>query len=97
MANTTADPANRQFETKKEFAEGRRVCTRTVEHWFSAGMPHLKIGPRKSLIETAPADAWLRERFSVGSISTYRPRIRATNPKAANPQPQVEEQGTTRR
>jgi hypothetical protein len=69
------------FLTKRQYAQVRQVSTRTVEHWYAQGMPHLRIGTRKTLIEVGPADEWLRERFRVGKgIASYRPQPNATKP-----------------
>lgn len=57
------------FNSKTEYSNNRRVSIRTVTNWMAAGMPHLKCGPRKVLIETSKADEWLRNTFEV----TLRP------------------------
>lgn len=47
--------ATSTFQTKKQFARTVQMSPRTVGLWLVAGLPHLKPGPRKILIETEPA------------------------------------------
>ncbi len=80
VAPVTAATGNDGFASKVEYAKNRRVSVRTVTNWIQHGMPHLKCGHRKVLIETAKADGWLRGNFEViRRPSNYRPR---GNPEA---------------
>jgi hypothetical protein len=66
------------IQTKREFAATVRMSQRTVVGWMSRGMPHLRPGPRKILIETGPALEWLRSQCEVRARpSDYRPRRKA--------------------
>jgi hypothetical protein len=75
MKQKDAVTGTSDFNTKTEYAMGRRVSVRTITNWIAAGLPHLKCGPRKVLVETAKADQWLRETFEVTRRpSGYKPR-----------------------
>ena len=63
------------IQTKKQFAAMMQMSTRTVVEWMHRGMPFLKPGPRKSLILTSDALAWLNANYSVrGRPSNFKPR-----------------------
>lgn len=66
------------IQTVKQFCGMVQMSVRTVKNWIvPGGMPCLRPGPRKILIETEPALAWLRESFGVkGRVTSYRPRVR---------------------
>ncbi len=82
IASLKAEPdfatlASATFLPKKQFAALVQMSPRTVQNWCGTGMPHLIPGPRKILIEVAPALDWLRETFGAkGRVTSYRPRVR---------------------
>jgi predicted DNA-binding transcriptional regulator AlpA len=51
--------------TKKETAAHIRMTSRTVENLMLKGLPHYKLGPRRTRFKLSEIDAWLTEKFRV--------------------------------
>jgi len=87
VASNNETPTGLPFvQTKRQFAASMCMSTRTIVSWMSAGMPHLRPGPRKILVVTADALAWLRGRYQVqGRPSSYRPRMKRGGSAPADP------------
>ncbi len=51
------------FVDKKTVAAHIKMTTRTVEHWQRRGLPHYKMGARRTRYKLSEVDAYVAERF----------------------------------
>ena len=49
--------------TVPEFGERYRMGQRTVWRWIAVGLPHLKLGTRKTRIPIKEGDEWMQNKF----------------------------------
>lgn len=53
------------FVTKREVAQHIQQTTRTVENWMMKGLPHYKLGRRRTRFKINEVDAFLAEKCRV--------------------------------
>ena len=54
---TTSAPATEEgLLTIEQASEKYQVSETTIREWLKAGLPHLRLGPKKKLIRIRPSD-----------------------------------------
>ena len=72
---STSKTATPSTITTREATKRYSVSVRTLNHWRATGMPHLLPGPRKVIFVVEEADAWVRNKFSIGRNKPTLQRI----------------------
>jgi excisionase family DNA binding protein len=54
--------------TKKEVAQHLRQTPRTVENWMAKGMPHYKLGARRTRFKLSEVETFLVEKCRVPAV-----------------------------
>ena len=53
---------------KRVLAAWFSICPRTVDNLIVRGMPHVKLGARKTLFDLNEVEAWLKQTYGVSRL-----------------------------
>jgi excisionase family DNA binding protein len=56
------------YVTKTIAAKHLGVCPRTLELWHRRGLPHYRLGARRTRYKLSELDAWMKHRNHVGGV-----------------------------